>query len=176
MSIEAVRRRIENWRRSMRQKGLCQFSVGAVVFACTLAGPAAGATQTVTGQARAVQATTALGTTTLADSGTLGGTHDSRDATLPLGSVGSILSGEGLRAVTVGWSDQVASEASLTNVTMRLGATGISAGVVLARALALSDASAAASSTVGDLAINGVPVVVTGSPNQTISIPGGRLV
>ena len=158
----------------MSEKALYRFCVGAIVFASALAWPAAAATQTVTGQARAVQASTIFGTTTLADTGTL--SDDPRDATLPIGSVSSLLSGEALRAVTVGWSDQVVSEASLANLTMVVGGTGISAGVVLSRVLAAADAPAAASSTVGDLAINGVPVDVTGSPNQWISIPGGHLV
>ena len=158
----------------MSEKALYRFCVGAMVFAGALAWPAAAATQTVTGQARAVQASTIFGTTTLADTGTL--SDDPRDATLPIGSVSSLLSGEALRAVTVGWSDQVVSEASLANLTMVVGGTGISAGVVLSRVLAAADAPAAASSTVGDLAINGVPVDVTGSPNQWISIPGGHLV
>jgi hypothetical protein len=121
-----------------------------------------------------VQATTAVATTTLADTGTLG--SEPRDATLPVGSVPSLLSAEALRAVTVGWSDQVVSESSLANLTVVVGGTGISAGVVLARVLAPSDAPATATATVGELAINGVPVIVTGSPNQRIPIPGGQLV
>ena len=146
-----------------------------VVLAVT-AWPAVGAAQTVTGQARAVQSAGYLGTTTLADTGTLGSTSDARDATLPTGGVPSVLNGEALRAVTVGWLDQVASEASLANLTLMVGGTGISAAIVLSRVLAVQDAPATASSTVGELTVNGIPVAVTGDPNQTISIPGGRLV
>jgi hypothetical protein len=162
----------------MMQKGSYRSSVRALalVFAGALAWPAAGAAQTLSGQARAVQAMVALGTTTLADTGTLGGPTDTRDATLATGSVGSLLSGEVLRAVTVGWPDQVVSEASLANLTLTVGGTGISAGTILASVLAVPYAPATVSSTIGNLAINGVPVAVTGSPNQSISIPGGRLV
>jgi hypothetical protein len=148
----------------------------AVALAGVLASPTRAAAQTLTGQARAVQSATLLGTTTLADSGTLAGAGDTRDASVAVGGVPSMLSGEALRAVTVGWSDQVASEASLSNLAMTVGGTGITAGVVLARVLAAAGQPAAANSNVGDLAINGIPVQVTGSPNQTISIPGGRLV
>jgi hypothetical protein len=147
----------------------------AVVFAGGLAWPVAGAAQTLTGQAKAVQAVAALGTTTLADTGTLGGPTDARDATLTIGSVPSLLSGEVLHAVTVGWPDQVASEASLANLALSLGGTGISAGIVLASVRAVPYAPAAVSSTIGNLAINGVPVTVTGQPNQRIVIPGGQL-
>jgi len=161
----------------MLQKPSYRFvRVLAIVFAGALAWPAAGAAQTFTGQARAVQASAALGTTTLADTGTLGGPTDARDATLATGSVASLLSGEVLRAVTVGWPDQVASEASLANLALTVGSTGISAGTVLASVLAVAYAPAIVTSTVGDLAINGVPVTVTGTPNQRILIPGGQLV
>ena len=68
----------------------------AVAFACMSASPAGSTVQTVTGQARAVQATT-LTTIILADTGTLGSTSDARDATLTTGNVPSLLSAEVLR-------------------------------------------------------------------------------
>src|SRR5205814_9288890 len=69
----------------------------------------------------------------LTDTGTLGGTNDARDATLDFGIVPSVLSGEILHAVTIGWPDQVASETSLANLQMAVGGTGISAGFVMAK-------------------------------------------
>jgi hypothetical protein len=147
----------------------------AIVLAGVSASPAAGTAQNVTGQARVVQATT-LATAVLADTGTLAGTNDARDATLITGNIPSVLSGEVLRAVTVGWPDQVVSEASLANLKMAVGGTGISADFVMARALAVLDAGATASTLIGNLSVNGVPVAVTGSPNQRIAIPGGALV
>jgi hypothetical protein len=166
------------WRRIMKK--IASIRLPLVAVAIALAGllllPGNAAAQTVTGQARAVQAATILGTTTLADTGTLGSIADSRDATLDTGRVASLVKGEVLRAVTVGWADQVASEASLANVTMTVAGTGISAGVALARVLATQNAPAAASSSVGDLAVNGLPVQVTGEPNQAVAIPGGRIV
>ena len=71
----------------------------AIAFAGVSAWPTAGAAQTVTGQARAVQVNA---TTVLTDTGTLIGTSDARDATLDSGIVPSVLSGEVLRAVAVG--------------------------------------------------------------------------
>lgn len=152
----------------------------AVVFAGGLAWPVGVAAQTVTGQARAVQATVAslLGTstTTLADTGTLGGVGDARDASLIVGRVGSTVGAETLDAATMAWSDQVVSEVSLTGVGVRVGTTTIAADTVIASVLAALDAAATAGSLVGNLSINGVPVAVTGQPNQRISIPGGQLV
>ena len=147
----------------------------AVAFAGMSASPAGRTVQTVTGQARAVQATT-LTTIILADTGTLGSTSDARDATLTTGNVASLLSAEVLRAVTVGWPDQVLSEASLGNLTIAVGGIGISADSVMASALASTDGTITARTLIGNLSVNGVPVVLTGSPNQTIAIPGGRLV
>jgi hypothetical protein len=156
------------------------YRLGATAFAIAVAGisawPTVRAQQTVTGQARAVQASSALGTTVLTDTGTLGGTSDARDATLDLGIVPSVLSGEVLRAVTIGWPDQVASETSLANLNMAVGGTGISADFVMAKTLAVLGGPSTATSIIDNLSVNGIPVAVTGQPNQRVSIPGGQLV
>jgi len=161
----------------MNRRASCRLSAVAlaVAFAGMSASPAGRAVQTVTGQARAVQATT-LTTIILADTGTLGSTSDARDATLTTGNVASLLSAEVLRAVTVGWPDQVVSEASLGNLTIAVGGTGIAADSVMASALASIDGTRTARTLIGNLSVNGVPVALTGSPNQIIAIPGGRLV
>jgi hypothetical protein len=112
----------------------------------------------------------------LTDTGTLGGTSDARDATLDLAIVPSVLSGEVLRAVTIGWPDQVASETSLANLNMAVGGTGISADFVMAKTLAVLGGPSTATSIIDNLSVNGIPVTVTGQPNQRVSIPGGQLV
>ena len=157
------------WYRS--SAGRLAFAVAAAI----LAWPAAGAAQTVTGQARAAQVI-AIGTTVLADTGTLGSTSDARDAMLDFASVPSILSGEVLHAVTVGWDDQVASEASMASLELTVGLAGITADFVMAQALATTGASTKAEVVIDNLSVNGVPVVVSGLPNQRITIPGGQLV
>jgi len=128
----------------------------------------------------AVQATVfgALGlrtTTALSETATLSGTRDAREASLVTGSVPSLLTGEALHAVTIGWPDQVASEASLGNLAMTVAGTGISADFVMARALSVlgSAAPAARTSPPVDQRNSHRP---TGSPNQTIAISGGRVV
>ena len=126
-----------------------------VLLAALLARPAGLSAQTVSGDARAAQVTVfnPLGGATitgLAETGTLGGTSDARESSLLTGSVPSVLSAEVLTAATIGWPDHVASHASLANLALTVGGTGISADFVT--------------------------VAVTGNPNQTITIPGGRLV
>jgi hypothetical protein len=152
----------------------------AAAFGIALAGvstwPTPSAAEAVTGQARAVQVNTILGSTVLTDTGTLGGTSDSRDAMLDFGIVPSVLSGQILRAVTIGWPDQVLSETSLASLNMAIGGTGVSADFVMAKALAVLNGASTATSIIGNLSINGVPVAVTGQPNQRVPILGGQLV
>ena len=145
-----------------------------------VAWPRAGAAQTVGGNAKVVQAT-AFGlfggtTTTLASTGALGGAGDALDATQVTGNIPNLLSGEVLNAVTIGWPDQVASEACLANLGLTVAGTGISADFVMARALAALGGAGSSDSIISNLSIGGVPIEVTGQPNQTVSIPGGQVI
>jgi len=150
-----------------------------VVTAGLLAWPRAGAAQTVVGNANAARVTTfglSGSTTVLADTGTLGGTNDALDASQVTASVPSLLSGEVLSATTIGWPDQVASQASLASLSLTVGGIGISADFVMATATAVLGAAGSGTSLIDNLSIGGVPIAVTGEPNQTIPIPGGQVV
>jgi len=139
--------------------------------------PSSGTAQTVVGQAAAVRVTILglLGgtTTTLADTGTLGGMNDARDAAAIAGSVPSALTGEVLSAATMSWSNQVDSVASLANLNMTIAGVGITADTVMAQASQVAGAAGGGSATFSNLVINGVSIPVTGAPNQAIWIPGG---
>ena len=153
---------------------------GAVMVAVLLVWATASEAQTVTGKARAVKATvfSLLGgtTTVLADTGALGGTSDALQASALTGNVPSLLTGETLHATTIGSPDQVASEASLAALTVRVAGTTIGADFVMARALAVLSGGGGGASDIANLSINGVPIPVSGVANQTIYIPGGRVV
>jgi len=142
-----------------------------------LPGSSTGSTQAVVGQAAAVRVTilSLLGgtTTALADTGTLGGINDARDAAVTTGSLPSGLTGEVLSAATMSWSDQVDSVASLANLNMTIAGVGITADSVVAQASQAAGAAGSGSATFSNLMINGVSVPVTGAPNQAIWIPGG---
>jgi len=112
----------------------------------------------------------------LADTGALTGTSDALQASTVTGTVPSLLAGEALHATTIGWPDQVASEASLADVAVSVAGTAIGADSVMARALAILGSAGAGTSNIANLSINGVPIPVTGDPNQTIYIPGGLVV
>jgi hypothetical protein len=131
---------------------------------------------TVVGNAKAVQASVLGSTTALADTGTLGGTDDAREASQVTGSIPSLLGGEVLHAVTIGWPDQVASEASIGNLGLTVAGITVAADFVMARALAIAGAAGGGSSTIDNLVVNGVPIAITGLPNQTLAIPGVQLV
>lgn len=148
----------------------------AVAGVGVLGWPAIGAAQTATGRARAVKATIFGVTTVLADTGALAGGDDARQASGSAGAVPSLLSAETLHATAIGWPDQAAAEASLADLNITVAGNGITAGFVMARALAVLGAPGGGDTTIDALSVNGLPVAVTGQPNQTIPIRGGRVV
>lgn len=84
----------------------------------------------------------------------------------------NILKAEVLKAATTGQSGSVASSASLANITVLAGnAAQLTASFVLAEAWATTT-GATGSVQVYDVTFGGVPVGVTGLPNQRIDIPG----
>ena len=133
------------------------------------------------GQARAVHASMTdssgtMTTVTLTDTGTLSAGGDARDASQTDGSISGLLSGNALHASTVGSSDTVASEASLGDLALSVGGNTVSAGFVMARALAGGRVGTAGAISIHGLSINGSPITITGAKNQAISIPGGHVV
>src|SRR5947199_391802 len=145
-----------------------------------LAWPSAAAGQTISGQARVVQSTTIdpLGTTTttLADTGTLGDSSDIRQSSQLAGTVPGVLSGGVLHATTIGYPDEVDSEASLANLALTVGGNTIGADFVMARAMAVQGLGSSGAVSISGLSINGLLIDVTGLPNQTVDIPGGQIV
>ena len=162
----------------MRQRIFSHLRLMAAIVA--LAGcvgwATAGDAQTVSGQARAVQATV-LGTqTVLSDTGALTGGDDARQASQVTGAVPSVLTAEALHATTIGWPDQAASEASLAGLAVTVAGNGITAGFVMARAAAILGGAGAGDTDIDALSINGAPITVTGQPNQTIPLLRGRVI
>ena len=129
-------------------------------------------TSTLTGQASAVTAVVLGTVASLADTGTLVDAADPLGTGQPLGSIPGLVSAEALHAVTMGWTDQVASEASLANVAMTVAGIGIAADTIVSRALAVSGAVPTGLTDIEGLTIGGVAVSPTGVPNQAISIAG----
>jgi hypothetical protein len=139
-----------------------------------------GAASTVTGQAAAAQVVLlgllGTATTTSLTSTGISGTNAESDVGQNAGSIASLLGAEALNAATYSYSNEVDSVASFGNLSLGVGGLSISADSVVAEASQVLGAAGSGSSYIDNLAINGVPVTVTGDPNQTISIPGGQLV
>ena len=152
----------------------------AATAAMILSTTGTGRAQSVRGQARAVQTTiySLFGSTShsLADTGTLSDATDAREASENAGALSSVFSGAALHATTIGWPDQVASEASVADLALSIAGIQIGADFVMSRALAVQGASATGSTNLDGLSVNGVGIEVTGEPNQTVWIPGGQLV
>ena len=108
----------------------------------------------------------------LVDTGTLTSPSEPLGTGLEFGSIPGLLTAESLHAATMGWTDQVASEASLSNLAMTVAGTGISADFIQSRALAVSGAVPTGLTSIEGLSIGGVPVSFAGAPNQSISLPG----
>jgi hypothetical protein len=110
--------------------------------------------------------------TSLVDTGTLTSPSEPLGSGLPVGSIPGLLTAESLHATTMGWTDQVASQAALSNLAMTVAGTGISAEFVQSRALAVSGAVPTGRTSIEGLSIGGAPVSFDGAPNQSISLPG----
>jgi len=134
--------------------------------------PISPAPTTFSGQASAATASVLGNIISLVDTGTLTDPSEPLGTGLPLGSIPGLLTAESLHAVTMGWTDQVASEASLSNLAMSVAGTGVSADFIQSRALAVSGAVPTGLTSIEGLTIGGVPVSATGAPNQAISLAG----
>ena len=144
--------------------------------------PAAASAQTVSGAATAIRANVLGTTVTLADTGPLSGDQDLKEAGQLSAGVLSLGSADVLHAATgssiTDWSpgDYVASESSLADLVLSLAGNSISAAFVMSRAMAPVGGSPSGASEVEALVINGITVPVSGEPNQTVPLLGGRVV
>ena len=150
------------------------------LLAGLLAWPGIGLAQTVTGEATAVR-TTVLGllggvTTNFASTGNLTGVTDARDASSLGGTLLSGVTGETLSATTIGWPDQVTSAASVAGLGLNIPGLNIGADMIVAEAQSVLGGASSATSSLTNLTVNGVPVAVSGAPNQSVSIPGGPMI
>ena len=134
---------------------------------------------TFSGRATVVNATVLGVNTTLGDTGPLpssGGAEQASglDATVP-----GVLNAEVLHASTVGQGNHSAAEASVADVTLTVAGNTIGAELLMARAEARcgpGGASVSGSSEIVGLVVNGQPIVVSGTPNQTVPLGVGAII
>ena len=156
---------------SMLVVGLAGWPVptGAQISTGTITSIVADATGTATG-------TLGSGiTTVLGGTGDLGGTPGALGASALTGQIPGLLTGEVLHAATIGGPGQVVSDVSTANLVLEVGGTTIEADLVTAKATSSPGAAGSGSASIVNLSINGVPIAVSGAPNQTIAILGGQV-
>jgi hypothetical protein len=169
---------------------LCVLSVGLLGSpARTRAQTLGGVTGTVTGTVGTVTGTvpgTVTGiiggiiggtTTVLGDTGRLApGSLDSLYSELDSIST-SLVSAEVPSARVIGYADQIASDSYLSSLNLSIAGIAIAAASAEAAARGPLDGSPGdATSYISGLSINGVEVLIDGTVNQTVAIPGGQLV
>src|SRR5437773_9825132 len=178
--------RIENWRKTMRYRvfhrwifvALCVLSVGLLEW------PAHTRAQTLGGIIVVpptipvpvpvpvpVTVSTVLGTGTLAP-GSLDSLYSEP------GSIStSLVSAEVPSARVIGYADQIASDSYLSSLNLTIAGIAIAAASAEAAARGPLDGSPGdATSSISSLSINGVEVLIDGTVNQTVAIPGGQVV
>jgi len=158
----------------------CKTANIAAVLAGLMVWSGLGLAADVSGQARAIQATVLGITTVLADTGTLNGPDDAREASLLVGSISGVGGVEVPHATTIASGlngvESVASEAALGSLNLNVSGNVISADFVMARARTPISGASTGASSIDGLVINGQPVPVSGEPNQTMPMSGGRVV
>jgi len=178
--------RIENWRKTMRYRvfhrwifvALCVLSVGLLEWpAGTRAQTLDGITGTVTGTVNTVTGIVGGTTTVLGNAGTLApGSLDSLYSELDSIST-SLVSAEVPSARVIGYADQIASDSYLSSLNLTIAGIAIAAASAEAAARGPLDGSPGdATSYISSLSINGVEVLIDGTVNQTVAIPGGQVV
>jgi hypothetical protein len=131
---------------------------------------------TFSGDATVVKANVLGVSTELVHAGPLPSSGGADEETLLAASVPGLLTAEVLHASTVGQGDHSRSEASVAKLTATVGGNTISAGFLMARAEAKcsnGNPTTSGSSEIAELVINGQTIVVSGAPNQTITLPNG---
>jgi hypothetical protein len=105
----------------------------------------------------------------VASTAPLANSWDVQDASLDSGSI-PIGTANTLEATAIGEGDLVSSAASLGDLTLTTAVGTISASFAMATAAADSYGGLTGWSEVDGLVVSGVPIVVTGAPNQTVVI------
>jgi len=126
------------------------------------------------GQATGLHATV-LGTPlTFAGTGPLPSSGGAQQASLLSASVPGVATAEVLHATTIGQNESSQSEASLASLTVTAGSNTVAADFLMSRTTATcssNGATTSGNSEIVGLMINGQSVNVSGSPNQTVTLP-----
>jgi hypothetical protein len=184
-----MERSTESTRNELRDKevtDLMTTTVRLVTFSILLCLTAASSAAAATygGDATGAEVTvTATGTTIRAATGSLSISGGMAEASLPVGDIPSSATGgavtlaaSALHSSVVGTGATTRAEASMGAVGLTVSGNQISADFLMARSTASCGPSVAGSSDLLNLVVNGQAISVTGSPNQTVSLPNGSVI
>lgn len=142
-----------------------------------LAGRPAEAAVAYSGRGIGVRAVVGGGQTqTVADTGALPDTGGNLSDHVVAAAVPGLLTAAIVDATTSGAGSQSQTQASITDLAITLPGVAIAVDLLQSVATATCDgtsASVAGGATIASLTINGTPIVVNGTPNQTIALPLG---
>jgi len=109
-----------------------------------------------------------------------GGAEESSLLSVSKDQTGGLLSAEVVHASAVAQGNRSRAEASVASVSLTVAGNAIQADLLRSQAVATCDgagqASASGSSELAGLVINGQAITVSGQPNQTVNLPGLRVV
>ena len=134
---------------------------------------------TYSGRATVLSARVLLVRATIGDTGPLSASGGAKSLDLLTVQVPGIIGAGVAHAETQGGNDLASSEATVANVSLGLLGVGIAAQLIGSHTGAVCEGGSEAVSGGSDIAglvINGQSITVTGAPNQTIQVPGGRVV
>jgi hypothetical protein len=109
-----------------------------------------------------------------------GGAEESSLLSVSKDQTGGLLSAEAVHAAVVAQGNSSSAEASVASANLTVAGNAIQADLLRSQAEATCDgagqASASGSSEVAGLVINSQAITVSGQPNQTVNLPGLRVV
>jgi len=152
----------------------------AVAFLLLLTSLASATSMTFRGQATVANATVLGSNAKVSDTGSLGASGGSKSTALvSFNNTLGVLSGTAAGASTVGFGNKTVSQASVADLRLDVGGNLIVAKVLASYAQALNTGGVPATngnSVILGLTINGKATVVSGAPNQKLSLPNGYVI
>jgi len=135
---------------------------------------------TFRGQATAVSATVLGINTVLGDTGALPAKGGALETDLATVNIPLVLSGVIAHADVIGVGDHTEASATVTGLNLLCGGVLIKADLLQSRAYVVGAGGqtpvSTGSSQLVNLVVGGKAIVITGAPNQTISLPVGKIV
>ena len=119
---------------------------------------------------------TAVGVNKTLGSSAIGCNGGTKSSSLATADIPGLLSTGVVETSASGTPTSTSSHARVDNILVTAGGNIITATQIISDAQASCSGNATGSSTIQNLSINGDPVNITGEPNQTVPIPGGKII